>query len=337
MAAPRRPAKGQALQWIALSAQSPEQLVEYAGKLADFIDFLDEAPQLQHRYRLEDIAHSLATGRTHFPVRLLVAARSLQDLQRKLRAFDGHAKEADGIHAGTAKPGRSAPPRRTDARRLASAWVAGELPEFPFAPGPTRQKLPLPTYPFLRERSWPSHRAALVADQREAGGAASLHPLVDANVSTLRKQEFRKTLLKSDYYLKDHLVANKHVVPGVCHLEIATAAARLALESESVTSAPHAEQAHACWHVIRCRCGTSIGRPGPLPPPCAVVAAQGRQAGRASADHLLVVSTAFHGTRARRGLEGAPHRAAGWVPGSTAGQAPVGHLAGRDAGQHHAW
>jgi acyl transferase domain-containing protein/aryl carrier-like protein len=230
--------------WIALSTQTPAQLVSYARKLADFIDELFQQPaQLQH-YRLADIAHTLSACRTHFSARLLVAAQDLRELQSKLRRFDGSPMPAEGVHVGTAKAPRGVVQRRAvsvltapaaDAAQQAQAWTQGALEAFPFPPRGAVRKLPLPTYPFLRERSWLSQRAALAQVRPIDAPAATLHPLLDRNVSTLRAQAFETTLRRADPHLRDHLVSGEHVLPGVCHLEMAAVAAGLSLAADSVT------------------------------------------------------------------------------------------------------
>jgi polyketide synthase PksM len=286
--------------WIALSTQTPAQLVSYARKFADFIDELFQQPaQLQH-HRLADIAHTLSACRTHFSARLLVSAKDLRELQRKLRQFDGSPVPADGVYVGSAKTPRGAvEPRRAlsaleapaaDAAQQALAWTQGALEAFPFPPRGAVRKLPLPTYPFLRDRSWVSQRPALAQVRSSDAPAATLHPLVSRNVSTLRAQAFETTLRRADHHLRDHLVSGEHVLPGVCHLEMAAVAAGLSLAADSValgdvwftsviavTGAARdvrielvPKEAHVAWTISAVEDGTAFSRgkilPGPAGP-----------------------------------------------------------------------
>ncbi|MGE1104376.1 hypothetical protein, partial [Peribacillus simplex] len=55
----------------------------------------------------------------------------------------------------------------------------------------------------------------------------ALHPLLDKNISSARKGTFQKIFSKDEYFFKDHLVNEKYVLPGVCHLEMAAYGAGL--------------------------------------------------------------------------------------------------------------
>ncbi len=63
----------------------------------------------------------------------------------------------------------------------------------------------------------------------------ALHPLLDENVSSARKGTFQKIFSKDEYFFKDHLVNEKYVLPGVCHLEMAAYGAALWGERPAVS------------------------------------------------------------------------------------------------------
>ncbi|QMU78259.1 SDR family NAD(P)-dependent oxidoreductase [Streptacidiphilus sp. PB12-B1b] len=94
----------------------------------------------------------------------------------------------------------------------------------------------LPGYPFARETYWAdtatSGRAALPP---ALPASAVLHPLLDSNDSTLHAQRFSKRLSASEFFLRDHVVAGKIMLPGVAHMEMAYTASRLSTGSDSVT------------------------------------------------------------------------------------------------------
>ncbi len=227
--------------WIALSAQSGPQLLAQARQLGQFLQetVLAEGGTGASRpaWSLSAVAFTLSHGRQHFPHRLLLRVQSLGELAQRLLACEDLEALPAGVLTGVV--GEPAQASAADADATALAWITGASDAVPDAAQLPPCRVPLPTYPFLRERSWPTQgpvlvTEALLAQLQHGEPSAALHPLIDANVSTLRKQQFRKRLLQSDYYLKDHLVALEHVVPGVCHLELAMAAAQLALDAGAV-------------------------------------------------------------------------------------------------------
>ena len=89
----------------------------------------------------------------------------------------------------------------------------------------------LPGYPFARQTYW----AADLGVSRDDAAPAALHPLLDTNVSTLTAQRFSKRLSSEEFFLRDHVVDGKILLPGVAHLEMAYTAARLSSGCATVT------------------------------------------------------------------------------------------------------
>ena len=54
-----------------------------------------------------------------------------------------------------------------------------------------------------------------------------LHPLVQRNTSTAARTSFATTLVGTEPYLRDHVIAGRKTLPGVAYLEMARAAAEL--------------------------------------------------------------------------------------------------------------
>ncbi|MCP3905964.1 MAG: hypothetical protein GY715_20255, partial [Planctomycetes bacterium] len=57
-----------------------------------------------------------------------------------------------------------------------------------------------------------------------SGDAAKLHPLLHRNTSDFSEQRFSSTFTGEEFFLADHVVKGKKVLPGVAHLEMARAA-----------------------------------------------------------------------------------------------------------------
>lgn len=85
----------------------------------------------------------------------------------------------------------------------------------------TYRKLPLPVYAYDRESFW-------IKPKEVKKQIAGLHPMIDVNESTLEAQVFKKTLRVKDFYVGDHVVDKKVILPGVAYLEMVRAAGELA-------------------------------------------------------------------------------------------------------------
>ena len=97
--------------------------------------------------------------------------------------------------------------------------------------GEAHRKLSLPTYPFAKDHYWIETKTP--AEMQT--GVASLHPFVDANISTMEAECFIKTFTGNEFYLADHRVNGQPVLPGVAYIEMARAVGELASPAQWVT------------------------------------------------------------------------------------------------------
>ncbi len=266
---------------IPLSAKTTEQLRQRAQSLADMLAdgfaarIDDEAPQAAPS--LHDIAHTLQVGREAMEERCALVAHSLVELEARLRAFAAELLPTERLpadmHVGSSLSrggklgfiGQDAELKAVlidtclrDGKldKLAELWVDGvDLPWAKLYPaeagrGPRRVELPL--YPFARERYWLEDDTAAVA-QRAESAAATLHPLLHVNASTLRQQRYRSIFDGSESFLRDHRVRFRegrveHVLPGVAYLEMAAAAIADALPDAFVDAASGHAVSSAATH-----------------------------------------------------------------------------------------
>ncbi|WP_146662854.1 SDR family oxidoreductase, partial [Enhygromyxa salina] len=222
--APHRPTpqrSGRA-ELVVLSARTPEALRETAARLLAHLDACaDEAAP-----SLADLAHTLQSGRDAMRHRLALVVDDLAGLGAELRAhLDGRPSR---VRVGEVEGQREGP--QAGDEDLADAWVRGGSVDWrTIHNGAARRRVHLPSYPFARTRHWV--RGESLAPARASG--PRLHPtLLDANVSSFREHAFRKTLTRREFYLRDHLVAGRLVLPGVVYLEMARLAGELAAASE---------------------------------------------------------------------------------------------------------
>lgn len=104
--------------------------------------------------------------------------------------------------------------------RLADLWVKGvDFDWQRLYDGKKPKRLSLPTYPFMRERYWvtPSQSTGHVQEER-------LHPLIHRNTSDFAGQRYSTHLKGNEWFLRDHIVQSRAIVPGVIQLEWARAA-----------------------------------------------------------------------------------------------------------------
>lgn len=127
---------------------------------------------------------------------------------------------------------------------LAKRYVNGENLEWEkLYKSNLKIKLSLPTYPFDKNRYWiPIAQSKIDASLPKV----SLHPLLDADVSTLESQIFTKLLTGKENYLQDHKVNDEYIFPGAAYIEMAHAAASIALPGKKITNLRDINWTRAC-------------------------------------------------------------------------------------------
>ena len=151
-------------QAVVLSALTVERLSVMVSNLHRFIT---ATPDL----RLADIAFTLQVGRRPLAVRTGFVVRSLAELIRSLAAVMAGGSDVMGVYRGDIKQGRKAISlfgADEDLRQAIESWIAkGKIHKLTelwvqgldvdwaaYQAGQTVRRIPLPTYPFVRERYW---------------------------------------------------------------------------------------------------------------------------------------------------------------------------------------
>ncbi len=238
---------------VALSAQTAEALRE---RRADLLAWVRARTEAGERVELADVAFTLLRGRRHFPVRWAAAVEDLAGLTRALEEAEATVETRSEVEPAAAKAASArarglvaaARTERSALAELAREFVAGATVDWAewFA-GLECRRVPLPVYPFARERYWVEERPANARSAARSatagavggvggggvggggggGGDAKLHPLLGRNVSTWDALEFSTELSGAEFFLADHRVAGRATLPGVAILEMARAAAEL--------------------------------------------------------------------------------------------------------------
>ncbi|MEB3261315.1 MAG: SDR family NAD(P)-dependent oxidoreductase [Cyanobacteriota bacterium] len=124
----------------------------------------------------------------------------------------------DAIWLPSLKSGR--PDDAVMAEALAALYCQGIDPDWSAYSGDHRRRIPLPTYPFRRERHWLEPSPPRLSLCR-------VHPLIDRLIrSPLVRESIYETDLSAEHfpYLADHKVGGSLVVPGALFLAIALSA-----------------------------------------------------------------------------------------------------------------
>ncbi len=230
---------------VVLSARNGERLRERVRQLADAL----ERGEITDA-NLADAAYTLQVGREAMDERLAVLAGSAQVLADKLRAVLAGDTRIDGVYRGEVRKHReelSLLASDEDLSEVVSGWLAkgkhGKLLEM-WVKGfgvewarlygehkPSR--ISLPTYPFAKERCWLPEVPMAAVDMSRA--VAGLHPLVQRNTSDLDGLRYSTVFDGAAFFLSDHRVQGRKVLPGVAYLEMVRAALGLADGGDAMT------------------------------------------------------------------------------------------------------
>ncbi|WP_161624828.1 non-ribosomal peptide synthetase [Streptomyces spectabilis] len=242
-AAPARPDGEGAPELVPLSARTRDDLVRAAAELHRHLT----GPRAT-ALRLDDVAHTLRTGRVAMAHRVAFVVRDLDRLAAELDAFvrdpdgDDTARRFTGPAAGCAPADGDAARKHTArlARKLADgrlkkaakAWARGADADWsPLTGQRAARRVSLPGYAFAPvPHPYPARTPRGAAPRPDATpGTAPAHPLLHENVSRLDGQRYRSAFSGDEYVLHDHVVDGKKLLPAVASLEMACAAVRQAL------------------------------------------------------------------------------------------------------------
>lgn len=210
---------------LTLSARNKDRLREHCNNL---LHYLRSDPQVD----LAGLCYTLQVGREAMEERLASVVTTVEEAQDRLHEWSKEEGSSAEVYQGSVSPGRGrskvAKTAGQSLNKIASMWVAGEAIDWvTLYPEDKPRRIPLPTYPFARERYWISDS---VIPERQTPSSTQLHPLVSYNSSTLREVSFSSTLSDQAFYARDHKVNEEGIFPGAGFLEIACIAGSIAAE-----------------------------------------------------------------------------------------------------------
>lgn len=219
---------------IALSAKTEERLQAQARSICGFV-------RANKSLDLRSIAYTLQTGRSAMRYRMAFIASSVAEVIDVLEQYSSGAtpnKLATGI-AKNSKVNSSTPRSDSgyDVSDLPKKWVTGEAFDWlDLYSGNVPGRVELPTYPFEKERFWISD---IIEKPDNISGSenknkpqvhspnsrSKVNVLIDSQEAIDGGFIFRKRISSDDYFMRDHRVNDKMLLPGMVYLEMARSAA----------------------------------------------------------------------------------------------------------------
>nr|QEO74387.1 AMP-dependent synthetase and ligase [uncultured bacterium] len=225
--APTVPAADRSVHLLALSAKSEAALRQLAGR---YRDFLTANPNLA----LADVCYTANCGRIHFAHRAAFRAATTEEICQQLAAVAaGH--DADGAllgHANVPPPLADLPGGQGDWEQtltaLATLYVNGGTFDWKAWDGAyVRRRVPLPTYPFQRQRYWIERPRKA----RRDSGASALPSRSLLGIS-VRSQRANETVFETQLsteafpFLSEHRFFEQPVAPLALYLSLLVEAAQ---------------------------------------------------------------------------------------------------------------
>ncbi|PSL48189.1 polyketide synthase PksJ [Chitinophaga niastensis] len=222
---------------VPLSAKNKERLMAYAEKL---LHTLQAAASQPTAISPADLAFTFQTGRKTLEYRVAFIIQDIPDLIDKLRAYTiggtGSAVYCEGqvknyqdtvsIFSGDDDSGDLIMKwlKKGQLKKIASLWVRGlDINWLLMYSTAIPQRISLPTYPFAHERYWiPENEQLTQVSSRHT--KEFIHPLLHQNTSDLSEQRFTTHFSGNEFFLADHVIQGRRILPGVAYLEMARAA-----------------------------------------------------------------------------------------------------------------
>nr|WP_162306290.1 SDR family NAD(P)-dependent oxidoreductase [Brevibacillus laterosporus] len=241
---------------ITLSARTLDQLHQQVERL---IQYCETEGQIDYG----NMSYTLIMGRKHFNHRLACVVHERNELVNVLKTWLEKGEAPDVYASALSKKGQQEQIAmkqygnecirnvndETDANvyverlsTLASLYTQGYELEFEKMFSQHHySRIPLPTYPFAKERYWiPEAEYHPFSNKHQEEFSASIneiHPMLHQNTSDLFEIRFSTTLTGKEFFLEDQVSNGCKVLPGVAQLEMARIAVEKAIGSKGYDQA----------------------------------------------------------------------------------------------------
>ncbi|MDE1483371.1 aminotransferase class III-fold pyridoxal phosphate-dependent enzyme [Xenorhabdus bovienii] len=229
---------------ITLSAKNRERLTAYATRLVNYLETQSQTGQslslasfaysLQRRYPMEERIAFVVSSMTQ----LRESLHRLSIGQPVAGSYQGTVKSAPPTsERPEIKSDLSCPSGEHELNAIGEGWVKGDLIghwSVLYSPLPTL--ISLPTYPFATEQYW-FHVSASDDDC-----VTSHHSLVIENDSNVFSTTFGCRLSGNEFFLTDHQIEGRKILPAAAYLEIARECISRAYEHQKSSSSETVHQ-----------------------------------------------------------------------------------------------
>ncbi len=230
---------------IVLSAKTDDRL---GARVEGLVGYLKEkgnsqfdntqstsSPNCRDTLDFESLAYTLQIGRDPMKFRIACLAEDERDLVGQLEIYLNDINVPSTVFIGKRETKKKISSidienalNEENIKEIARLWVQGANIEWSRLYSiETPSRIPLPTYPFLKERYWVPTEPHQISSGHLPMMNGRLHPLIDSNISTLHKQCFIKFLDCENQWVRDHVVQNHYVLPAAVSLEMLRSAGEI--------------------------------------------------------------------------------------------------------------
>ncbi|WP_315823374.1 SDR family NAD(P)-dependent oxidoreductase [Paraflavitalea speifideaquila] len=245
---------------VCLSAKSAEQLYQKEKELAAWLS------NRTIPVELADLCRTLATGREHFPKRTVLLVQQIGELQEKLALLETQ-EEVPGCFRNVLFPKQAASSAALfgEIDKLVSQTllskdtsqeayyeklvVLAELYLKEYQPdwgkpwlGSAGKRIGMPTYPFAKQPYWVPELEQVVAI------TAITNPLLGTQLPGTNGPVFTTTFTGQEFFLRDHIVNNKKLLPAVVYLEMVRAAVQAIAQDIQPSGETHLYLENISWN-----------------------------------------------------------------------------------------
>ncbi|GAX60249.1 beta-ketoacyl synthase [Candidatus Scalindua japonica] len=233
---------------IVLSACTSEQLRQ---QVAQMLAYCEQGTQVD----CGNMSYTLLLGRKHFNHRLACVVRSRDELMKLFKKWLEKGKvlqiyisklheNEHRTHLSLKRYGNECIRKCQNTDRasdylehlstIADLYIQGYTLDFEkLFTNEQYSRISLPTYPFARERYWVPEIENQKSEIRSQK-SEFIHPLLHKNTSDFSVQRFSSTFTGYEFFLADHVVKGRRVLPAVAYIEMARVAGQLAANSDII-------------------------------------------------------------------------------------------------------
>lgn len=197
----------------------------------------EETLRVNTNLTLNNLAYTLQVGRKTMKKRIVFLTNSLHDLYRKLNKILSRIEVIEDCWCNFDLPNQiikdgetRAPKQKMDVNKLriiGEKWCNGDHIDWSILYN--NENLPyrisLPTYSFANKRYWLSDTSMVSLPLYKK----SLHPTVHTNISDVKSLKFLSIFNSKYFFIRDHKVNGRNILPGVVYLEMARVSCLLAI------------------------------------------------------------------------------------------------------------